>query len=330
MTDLAAFTTQERAAFAAAAAPAPHAAALVALAKALKSAGPLAGRAERLDLAAAFAHAAFASPDHVAAVYDAAAQGWSGRPPNAKPIAPLVQPPEPIDAALWADFWPLAEDAANGRVDAASITARTAALGAHVDPSHQARVIAAAYSYRGVRAAANGPWPARIDLATLAACPAGSLGRRFHDLIVDNRFDLEVLDRDALGLKDLPAPLGYLNTRILQAHDLWHIVAGNETTALHEIAISAFQMAQFGHAYSAMFLAVTTTALAAAPAPGFGLVMDVIVSAWTHGRETPPMIAIPWEDVWTASAEEIRARYGVTAYRSPYPADLLEQLRPAA
>ncbi len=52
-----------------------------------------------------------------------------------------------------------------------------------------------------------------------------------------------MLDRDAPSLRDLPAPLNYLNARILQVHDLWHLVGGYQTTGLHEIAISAFHLA---------------------------------------------------------------------------------------
>jgi ubiquinone biosynthesis protein Coq4 len=173
----------------------------------------------------------------------------------------------------------------------------------------------------------RGP-PPRFTLAALAACPKGSLGRTFHDLIVDNNFDLEVLDREALGLSDLPAPLDYLNARILQCHDLWHIVGGYRTTALHEVAISAFQAAQFGHGYSAIFLAVIAARTNADPGL-FGLIMDVTLDAWRHGRETPALIVVDWPAVWAGSIEEVRAGLGVTAFVSPHPADLFEQLKAA-
>jgi len=138
-----------------------------------------------------------------------------------------------------------------------------------------------------------------------------------------------VLDRESLGLADLPAPLDYLNARILQCHDLWHLLAGYRTTALHEIAISAFQMAQFGHHYSSMFLAVVLTKIAATQPDAIGLFLDTILTAWTHGRETPPLIGLDWETIWDRPLETLRAELGVTAYSSPHPADLFEQLRAA-
>ncbi|MEO0981708.1 MAG: Coq4 family protein [Pseudomonadota bacterium] len=196
--------------------------------------------------------------------------------------------------------------------------------------SFVARVAEMSHRYAGVTEAAARPLPEQIKLETLAAQPPGSLGRQFHDLIVDNTFDLEVLDRDALGLSGLPKPLDYLNTRILQAHDLWHITAGYETTALHEIAISGFQMAQFGHNYSAQFLSVTAAVGALSPAYGYKILMDTITSAWVHGRETPPLIAIQWEEVWDKPTDKIRRDHGVTPYQRPYPANLIERSRPVA
>lgn len=95
--------------------------------------------------------------------------------------------------------------------------------------------------------------PARIDLKQLANNPSGFLADELNRMWRDNNFDPEVLDRDAIGLTKLPPALQYLNTRILQMHDVWHLVAGCETSALHEIAISGFQLAQFGHNYSSMF-----------------------------------------------------------------------------
>ncbi len=305
-------------------------AALRAMAGQLKPQAFVAAAPDRLVIAATFAHAAFLAPDEVAETFDAFAEGWLGGPIGAPPIARLDRPPETAPEGLWAAYWEVVEDARAGRLDAGAITMRTAALGGMMPAAFQARLCLASHAYAGVGAAADAGWPARIELAGLAACPPGSLGRRFHDLIVENGFDLEVLDRDAIGLTRLPPPLGYLNARILQAHDLWHIVAGYETTALHEVALSAFQMAQFGHSYSAQFLAVAAGVAAVGEPAGFGVLMDMIATAWAHGRQTPPLMLVAWEEVWREPVETIRARFSITPYASPFPPDLFEQSGAAA
>ena len=299
------------------------------LARDLRAAGKRAAPETRIELASHLAHAAFLAPDQVAEVYDALSAGWTGSAVNAKPISTLGTAPEQAPDGLWAAWYAVVEDALAGELDALAITERTAALGGMMPERFTARVAEMSYLYPGIRQAAGSELPDHVTLGTLAACPAGSLGRQFHDLIVDNTFDLEVLDRDELGLSDLPAPLDYLNTRILQAHDLWHIAAGYETTALHEIAISAFQMAQFGHNYSAQFLSVTAAVGAKAPARGFGVLMDTVTSAWVHGRETSPMMLIDWETEWHRPVDDIRQTFGIAPYKRPYPANLIERAQSA-
>lgn len=294
-------------------------------------ADPATGPAEdRLLLAAAFAHAAFAAPDRIAATYDQAARGWLGAL-DAAAIRPHDVLPVPLPDGFLDAFWQLVSDAGQNRMDAIEITTRSAGLGGWFGSEHQQRVCAANLAYPGVAQAARQGIPPRFTVEALAACDPGTVGNDFYRLIADNGFDLEVLDRDALGLSALPHPLDYLNTRVLQCHDLWHITAGYHTTALHEIAISGFQMGQFGHAYSAMFLAVVTTAAAASPVPGgFGLLLDVVLGGWKHGRETPPMLGIGWEDAWNSPVDVVRARFGIAPFQSPWPADLIEQARAAA
>jgi len=321
------FRPEERLAFEALAS-APQNAEAIKAATGLLKANPFAETRERLVLPAALACAAFAAPDAVTMVYDAAAEAWLGRTLTAPAIAPFAKAPDLIPAQLWTGFWALTDDAREGRVaDAGAITVRTAALGGHTEAGFRRRISEAARLWPGVAEAALRPIPGRIDIQALARCEPGSIGHALYRLIVDNKFDLEVLDREALGLRDLPAPLNYLNVRILQTHDLWHILAGYETTALHEIAISAFQMAQFGHSYSATFLSVVAAIGHQGDRGGLQVLYETILRAYAHGRETPPLMDIPWEEHWHTQIPELRAAYGVTPFASPYPADILEQIR---
>ena len=296
----------------------------------LKSVGRRATAKDRIELAAALAHSAFLAPDQIGELYDRVSEAWLGEKIQASPIATLERESEPPPRDLWATFWSVVEDAADGKLDALAITERTAALGGEMPPAFVERVAAMSHTYSGISEAVSAPMPQKIDLQDLARQPKGSIGAEFHALIVTNQFDLEVLDRNEIGLAALPPPLDFLNTRILQAHDLWHITAGYETTALHEIALSAFQMAQFGHNYSAQFLAIVATVGAMTPASGYKVLMDTITTSWVHGRETYPMMLIPWEQVWQNSAEEIRREYGIKLYQRPYRADLIERTAPIA
>jgi ubiquinone biosynthesis protein Coq4 len=279
-------------------------------------------------LAGAFVHGAFSAPEMVCALYDAAAMGLL----NIDHVAPALivsrQSPIPIPPTLWPRLWALVEDSAKG-IGAGEVTLRTAQLAELLDEDFSNRLVDACKAYPGVVPAASQGLPKRFQLDDLAACPNGSLGHQFYRLIVDNNFDLEVLDRDALGLARLPPPLDYLNMRMLQCHDLWHIVAGYQTTKAHEVAISGFQLAQFGHGYSAMFLSLVAVGAALAPPGAASVLLTLVLSAWVHGRTTPPMLGIPWERIWHQPVQTIRDQLGITPFSTPYPADFLETLAAA-
>jgi ubiquinone biosynthesis protein Coq4 len=274
--------------------------------------------------AADIAHAAFAAPWRLREILD----GFANRrrtaaeaelAPGAVPCLPALPVPDALFDALWAIV-----DGAGGGRSALEFTQATAALGGQLDPGFQAAQLAVSRDWPGVAEAAAQGWPEPFTLDQLAAAPQGSLAATFHDLIVDNGFDLEVLDRGALSLRDLPAPLDYLNARILQVHDLWHLVGGYRTTGLHEIAISAFQLAQFGHAYSGFVLAVTLASASADPTR-YAVLSGVIAAAWRHGRLTPPLLGVDWPALWDRPVEAVRQALGVEAFQSPWPADLFER-----
>jgi hypothetical protein len=112
-------------------------------------------------------------------------------------------------------------------------------------------------------------------------------------------------------------------------HDVWHLVAGYETTSSNEIAISAFQLAQFGHNYSSMFLAAGMAMSITREPRGFCIIMQIVSEAWRHGRETPVMMDIVWENEWENSLDQIRKSHGISTYRSIFPVDLLESIEVA-
>lgn len=278
-------------------------------------------------LAGLWLHVAASAPHLAVPVYDGACAGWSGTAPAAPAVATggtAIDIPDELTAA----FWDLVLDPATGR-DAGEITMRTAALAGAVDPRLRESVAAAALGHPGVADAAATGWPEPFTLDALRACPDGSIGHALYRLVVDNGFDLEVLDRSTLDLDSLPHPLGWLNARILQCHDLWHQLGGYETTVLHEVAISGFQLGQFGHHYSSMFLAVTlSTAIARQPL-GIPLVVETVLAGYRHGRETPPLLGVPWTQLWHRDADDLRRALGVQPFVSPFPADLIEQLAAA-
>ena len=277
----------------------------------------------RLLLCATAAWVAYACPDACPAVWDNIASAWLGKGPT--PEVPADLPEAPLEDSFWEAFWAVVDGHDEG-YDALTITVAVASLGAALHEEFGALAEQHACNHAGARQAIKNPIPGFTDVEALAACPDGSLGKSLHEMIVANGYDPEVLDRESIALQELPHSLYYLNARILQMHDVWHLVAGYETTSSNEIAISAFQLAQFGHNYSSMFLAAVMTISTFKEPRGFTILMQIMTEAWQHGRETPVMMDIEWEAEWENSLEDIRAKHNIPLYHSVFPADLLESV----
>lgn len=295
-----------------------------------------AGDAEAtFSVAAAIARVGFATPEAAMPVLDCITTTWLDLAPGILSVPEGQQEaafseltaPGLVGDDFWDRFWDFIDTPGNSGDE---VTARVAALGASLHESFKDRAVKVAEAHPGAPGAATRPLPPRLTLEVLGAQPEGSLGHAFYRLIVDNDFNLEVLDREAIGLAEMHPALAYLNTRILQMHDVWHLMGGYRTTALQEVGISAFQLAQFGHSYSGMLIATAAATSAFNSPEAFGLIMQLIAEGWLHGRTTPPFMAIEWETEWHLPIAEIRARHGIRPFESVFPADLIEQLRDAA
>ena len=282
-----------------------------------------------------FARLAFIDPEALIPVLDALCDGWLGTREasglclagarldrqealHAEALHQLAQPgvwPE----GLAARFWEVVEDVP-GASAPGLITARCAAYGTSCPPSFLARLDRAVLRHPGLpEAVAAGPRP-RIRMADLEGHAPGTLGERLHAMVVDNGFDLEVIDTDAVAHlgPSLPA-LHITSRRILQTHDIWHVVGDFRLSGLGEVAISAFQLAQFGQNYSAGFLA-SVLALAAFQTPAIlPYLIQVITEGWRHGRTTPPLMPVVWEEMWDVPLDDVRTRTGCAPFRSAVP-----------
>ena len=280
----------------------------------------------QIQLCGAMLWASFACPEAIFPVFDALFRAQLALDCRLTEL-PMESAPPP--EAFWERFQETIEGPEGG-YDATSITVAVASLGGELH-SEMANLSESAARILNKEASPESKTaPPMITLEGLASLPEGSLGRALLAMWTDNQFDPEVLDRDAIGLADLSPALRYLNTRILQMHDVWHLVAGYRTTSLHEMAISSFQLAQFGHNYSAMFLATVLCMRCLRQPAGFPLLMQNFAEGWRHGCQAPKFMEIEWESEWHLDIASIRQKYGIEPFAGSFPENLLEQLTGSA
>jgi ubiquinone biosynthesis protein Coq4 len=289
-----------------------------------------------LAAAMLMAHAAFAQPERQIAVFDAIATAWLDVDEAGQRAASLRQQLQWLTdtsapssdwqtpQAVWDAFWSVVDaDPAAAQSDAPKdqaldFTGRVVAIGRHYDAELLMRCERAHFLHEDVRMLLNQP-EVRMTTDDLRNWPKDSLGTNLLDMLTSKGYDLEVINPDDVMLPPVFAAQNRTNRRILQLHDVWHLFAGFGFTAQGEVAISGFQLAQFGQNYSTRFLATTTTMMCLRPLVNIDQFIALIAEGWRHGRRAPPLMSVEWHKLLGRSIADLRAEMHVAPFQSRTP-----------
>jgi len=159
-----------------------------------------------------------------------------------------------------------------------------------------------------------------VALEALAAMPAGSVGRRYHDFLVENGLEQNLATNyrklhDAVAasgqLDRMPEDLKYAIIRGFQIHDLLHVVTGYGSRPLDELSLQAFCLAQLQFPYFGMWMATTTSSMTFLRPDAIVPVMEAITGGWRYGRAVSNLQFERWEALFAEPLAEVRPRYGV-------------------
>ena len=272
-----------------------------------------------LALAALMTTAAFVDPVAQVPIFEAiasataASDNSSARATEIAAALPWVAAGKPrvaLPRALWEDYWSIVVEPPSPSAGELDLTLAVVALGNRYDQRMIDACEAALLEFDGVRDLIAQP-EVRLTTADLEKHGSDSLAHDLLSMLTANGYDIEVIDADTVVLPgDYPAQ-NRTNRRILQLHDIWHLVAGYGFTPAGEVAISGFQMAQFGQNYSTRFLATVATKAAVHTPALMDMLLTVMFDGWRHGRATRELIAVPWHRRIADPIERVRADLGI-------------------
>jgi ubiquinone biosynthesis protein Coq4 len=288
-----------------------------------------------LAAALLMAHAAFVQPERQIGIFDAIADAWLDLENAADRLAslrrqlPWLAAPAVFDEwqtprSVWEAYWgvidaePAAAPNAGSKDNALDFTGRVVVIGMHYDAELLMRCERAHYLHEDVRKLLTQP-EVRMTTNDLRNWPKDSLGTNLLDMLTSKGYDLEVINPDDVMLPPVFAAQNRTNRRILQLHDVWHLFGGFGFTAQGEVAISGFQLAQFGQNYSTRFLAVTTTMMCLRPLVNIDQYISLISEGWRHGRRAPPLMSVEWHKMLGRSIADLRAELHVVPFKSRTP-----------
>jgi ubiquinone biosynthesis protein COQ4 len=149
------------------------------------------------------------------------------------------------------------------------------------------------------------------DRATLAALPAGSLGRAYYDFMASENLSAEgLVEASRITMQALPADdLTLFRERSREMHDLLHVLTGYGRDPLGEACLVAFSYAQTGLKGFAV-IAVNAARRIARARPGQP-VGRAVFEGYRHGRSAEWLPGADWEALLAEPVEAIRAQFAV-------------------
>ena len=175
---------------------------------------------------------------------------------------------------------------------------------------------------------AEGYYSDPIDLGALGRLPEGTLGRTYHDWIVDHdlaaaiatdyRAFHELLESQGM-LDGMPDSLKYAVLRGFQTHDFQHVLTGYDASGPGEIALQAFCLSQIQFPYFGMWMSVVTTRMTFAEPDSIVPMMDAISAGWQAGRQVGNIQCERWETMLDQPLVDLRARFDIAPGGCPTP-----------
>ncbi len=195
------------------------------------------------------------------------------------------------------------------------------------DPEELRPIVAAVTRHPAGAAALRERPRLRLDLPSLRALPAGSLGRAYADLMTANGLDP----------KDIPTLAAvddgtYVRAHLYETHDLWHTVTGFGTDVAGELGLQAFYAAQLpGKLPTALLAGGLFNTLVRAHDDRDRRLRE-IARGWLLGRRAQPLFGLRWSELVATPLDEVRAALGLDldGAAALLPPDAAVQPLPAA
>lgn len=149
------------------------------------------------------------------------------------------------------------------------------------------------------------------DRTSLAALPAGTLGRSYYEFMAAENLSAEELIEASQFHKKLPAgdDMTLFRERNREMHDLLHIVSGYGRDPLGEACLTAFSFAQTGLKGFAVIAIVASQRISWAR-PGHA-VRRAVFEGYRRGRRAEWLVGADWENLLAEPVEAISGRYRI-------------------
>ena len=142
-----------------------------------------------------------------------------------------------------------------------------------------------------------------LTIASLESAQDGSLAKEYARFLKLHGLKPVFYNRKVL---EVQGDESYFVHRILQTHDLWHVVLGYNTSELHEIELQTFLFRQTGWPTAPYIIGGYIIREAAKNCTNLPNVFEAVTRGWARAADHASMFLLDWDLLWDRQVEEIR------------------------
>lgn len=147
----------------------------------------------------------------------------------------------------------------------------------------------------------SGYLPTPEAMTTLLTMPHETLGRGYGEFLrATGRIPPRVP-----GDANLSDPATYIQLRLRALHGVIHVVTGYDASTTGELAVQSFYLGQFASPASATIITAGMMQLLRDAPTNLGSLFEVMAEGYSRGRESRPILAVPWEELWMAPISDV-------------------------
>ncbi|UBF24610.1 ubiquinone biosynthesis protein [Kovacikia minuta CCNUW1] len=145
------------------------------------------------------------------------------------------------------------------------------------------------------------------DLEVLLQYPQDSLGYIYAKQMKARGFRAE----DLYEGMTINSDASYVEARLSQTHDIWHVVTGFGTTIADEIGLQAFHLPQFPYPLAVALLSSSMMSTLLFSPEELPQLLEAIRRGWEMGKLAKPLFAQKWEEGWEKPLAVWRSELGI-------------------
>lgn len=103
----------------------------------------------------------------------------------------------------------------------------------------------------------------------------------------------------------------YIELRLSQTHDLWHIITGFDTSEIGEIGLQAFHLPQFPYPLATILIANSLISSTLWAPEALSSLLNAIAQGWRMGELANTLFAQKWEEAWDKPLSQWRSELNI-------------------